>query len=139
MHNRNIAETLMKEAKEFNFFGAANLRGMNFQINLLEKYKTWKKDSSISFTEEELSLLKPVIAQSLIEEEMKPLACYPVDSDQHLSQVQRTQERTLSCLRIAKTYAKCGSFNCDIGKLVLCLALIKKLTIPIEVVNFSGV
>jgi hypothetical protein len=135
--NIDIARDLIKKAQEFNFFGATNINGSRFSSDLRKKYKEWKQDDSIEFTLKELKLLKPVIAQCMVYEEMIKYSLYrPIDN---LSIHEKIKRRTIRSLNIAKTLAKCGSFNCEIAHIVVYLALVQKISIPIELITFSGV
>lgn len=91
-----------------------------------------------TFTDADLALLKPIIAQPLVAKEMAPLINYAAYSDNNLSIKERIKKRTINCLKISKALASCGSFNCEIANLGVCLALINKVSTPIELVNFSG-
>ena len=139
MPNLSIADRLIAEAQSFNIFGAANVRGVDFQRMLCSKFEAWRSNKSMQFTGDELSLLKPTIAQYLVKDKMEKLMEYPAYSDSGLDLASRVKKRTMHCLMVAKTLAAAGSFNCEIANVVLCLALRNMVTVPLEFINFSGV
>lgn len=135
--NIDIARELIKEAKEFNLFGPVDANGSKFSVDLRRKYEAWQKDNSIEFTPKELKLLKPVIAQSMIGDELMKYTFSP--SVESLPPMEKIKIKTIQSLNLAKTFAKCGSFNCEIAHIIVYLALVQKLSIPLEVILYSGV
>ncbi len=133
MNNIDQAWELVKEAKQFNYFGPTNIRGTKFAKDLHEKYSNWEEDKSIIFTPEELKLLKPVIARDMVSDELISYGCQPDDSD--LDFKENTKSRVIQSLNIANILAKCGSFNYEIVHVVVFLALQKKLSIPLELIK----
>ncbi len=132
MPNFIIADKLIAEAQSFNIFGAANVRGVDFQYKLRSKFETWRGNKSIRFTSDELGLLKPIVAQWLVKDTMERLMEYPAYSDIDLDIASRVKKRTIHCLVIAKTLASSGSFNCEIASVVLCLALRNRITVHLK-------
>ena len=132
-----LANQLIEQAIEFNLFGSANLEGSAYQRALMDKYL--EMNGTTRFDDKELARLKPIIAQRLVRKAMVPLIEYPLECDSDLSVAARTIKRVKHSLAIAKVLASCGSFNCEIGNLVLCLALIGRVEQPLELLTFSGV
>lgn len=135
--NIDIALDLIREAKKFNLFGPVDGNGFTFSVNLQRKYAAWKKDNSIEFTPEELKILKPVIAQSMIGDELIKYSLSP--SVKGLSPKEQIIIKTIQSLNIAKTFAKCGSFNSEMAHIIVYLALVQKLSIPVELILYYGV
>lgn len=135
----DIAHQLILEAQSFNTYGSANLEGMAYQDRLLAKFQTWKKNPDLFFDATELSTLKAIIAGDLIKDESLDLIAYPAGSDVDFEVAERIKKRTIHALRIAKCGTLKGAFNCEIATLVLCLALVRRIELPVELLNFSGV
>jgi len=136
-----IAERLVIEAQSFNIFGATNVHGIDFQRGLHDKFEKWRSNQSLKlkFTDKELSLLKPIIAQWLVGDQIKGMEDYGAYRDFAFDEISRMKMRTIHCLKVAKIQASAGSFNCEIAAVVLCLALKGGVTAPLEYINFSGV
>lgn len=133
---QDIAQSLIKKSENLNFFGPANLNGSRFLASLLNKYKNLESGSS--FSEVELGTLKAAIAQDLTQGELSEVNVYPLGCDQALTVPDRIKKRILHCLKMAKCFISSGSVNCDIAYVLIYLALVERITVPIELFLFSG-
>ena len=138
MNNLELAKRLCEEASSFNIFGSSNVYGEIFQNQVLKKLEDHLMSRKVLFKEREFQILKAIIAQYLVKNEMLPLAKRVQDDD--LSFEEKMKNRIIQILKITKVLAKGGSFNCEIANLVIFLLLKNaNISTTVEHINMSGI